>query len=200
MNKSDEGILVSGCGIEGFCVLLNVNLNEQLRGQGVVREIVNRIQKARKTAGLKIEDEIFIFIKVLEAKKKINVIDNTIKLDELQNEPKSNKNSQSEKKIHKNPAKLKKSQNEPKLNKNDAKMFKRKDDQVGGLNLVNLIQGQRESIQSTLKRPILSFGYRQTHLRGISLFEVEVEEERVLVEICYEDVLINEEMIKVFGQ
>ena len=132
--------------------------------------------------------------------KKINIIDNTKKiiLDKTQNEPKLNKNDKSEPKINKNQPKLKKAQNEPKLNKNDVNTFKRKDDQVGGLKLINLIQDQRESIQSTLKRPILSFGYRQSHLRGISLFEVEVEEERVLVEICYEDVLINEGIIKVF--
>lgn len=199
LNKSDEGILVSGCGVQSFCVLLNTNLNEQLRGQGIVREIVNKIQKARKTAGLRIEDEILIFIKVLEAKK-VNIIDNTKdnKLDEAQNKQSSNKDNQIDPKINKNQTKrLNKSQSQPKLDKKEVKTIKSKDDHVSSLNLINLIQVQRENIQSTLKRPILGFGYRQAHLKSISLFEVEVEEERILVEICYEDILINAEIIKV---
>lgn len=247
LNKSDEGILVSGCGVEGFCVLLNVELNDQLRGQGVVREIVNRVQRARKTAGLKIEDEILIFIKVLEAKKVSIITSENTNINEIKtemiankNEPKSirsegkvtkkksepktdnhnhieteinkneakvkktqieserNKSPQNEPKIKKNEAKLKKSQSEPKLNKIEVKTLKQKEGQLGSLNLINLIQSQRENIQTSLKRPILGFGYRQPHLKGISQFEVEVEEERVLIEICYEDVLINENKLKVF--
>jgi isoleucyl-tRNA synthetase len=39
-----------------------VRLDEELLGRGLVREVINRIQKLRKKAGLVVEDDIEVFI------------------------------------------------------------------------------------------------------------------------------------------
>jgi len=40
---------------------LDTRQNEELKIKGFSREIINRIQKLKKKAGLKAEDEVFIF-------------------------------------------------------------------------------------------------------------------------------------------
>lgn len=44
-----------------FSVLLDTRQNEELKIKGFAREIINRIQKLKKKAGLKAEDEVFVF-------------------------------------------------------------------------------------------------------------------------------------------
>jgi isoleucyl-tRNA synthetase len=44
-------------------VLLNVETNEELRQMGMAREVVNRIQRLRKTSGISIDDQIEIYYK-----------------------------------------------------------------------------------------------------------------------------------------
>lgn len=44
-----------------FSVLLDTRQNEELKIKGFSREIINRIQKLKKKAGLKAEDEVFVF-------------------------------------------------------------------------------------------------------------------------------------------
>lgn len=42
-------------------VLLDTRQNEELKIKGFSREIINRIQKLKKKAGLKADDEVFVF-------------------------------------------------------------------------------------------------------------------------------------------
>mmetsp|Transcript_16202 Transcript_16202/g.26515 ORF Transcript_16202/g.26515 Transcript_16202/m.26515 type:complete len:1168 (-) Transcript_16202:238-3741(-) len=53
-------------------VLLDVREDTELRDEGTAREIVNRVQRLRKKAGLVVEDEIEIFFTVPEDKKTTN--------------------------------------------------------------------------------------------------------------------------------
>lgn len=43
--------------------MLNVTLDENLKRKGMAREIVNKVQKLRKSAGLNIDDHVEIFFK-----------------------------------------------------------------------------------------------------------------------------------------
>ena len=45
---------------DGITVALDVNLNEQLRQEGVARDLVNRIQNLRKDEGLDVQDKILL--------------------------------------------------------------------------------------------------------------------------------------------
>ena len=42
-------------------VLLDCRQNEELKIKGFAREIINKIQKLKKKAGLKSEDDVFVF-------------------------------------------------------------------------------------------------------------------------------------------
>lgn len=42
-------------------VMIDLRIDENLKKMGVAREIVNRVQKLRKAAGLNIEDQVEIF-------------------------------------------------------------------------------------------------------------------------------------------
>lgn len=53
-------------------VLLDCRQNEELRIKGFAREIINRIQKLKKKAGLKAEDEVFIFHNFDAASENLN--------------------------------------------------------------------------------------------------------------------------------
>ena len=53
--KSDESVMVEDGGIS---VCLNIEITEELRVEGVAREIVRSIQQARKEAGFEIDDRI----------------------------------------------------------------------------------------------------------------------------------------------
>lgn len=43
------------------CVLLNIQMDENLKQMGMAREITNRIQKLRKSSGISIDDQIEVF-------------------------------------------------------------------------------------------------------------------------------------------
>ena len=55
-----EGWLVANQG--GLTVALDVTINEQLRKEGVARELINRIQNIRKDSGFEVTDKIQLTI------------------------------------------------------------------------------------------------------------------------------------------
>tara|TARA_B100000809_G_scaffold4361_1_gene4624 strand:- start:43874 stop:47281 length:3408 start_codon:yes stop_codon:yes gene_type:complete len=55
-----EGWLVANQG--GLTVALDVTINEQLRKEGVARELINRIQNIRKDSGFEVTDKIHLII------------------------------------------------------------------------------------------------------------------------------------------
>ena len=55
-SKDIEGWLVANS--EGLTVALDVTITDDLRKEGISRELVNRIQNARKDAGLEVTDRI----------------------------------------------------------------------------------------------------------------------------------------------
>ena len=57
-SKDIEGWLVANA--NGLTVALDVTINEELRQEGIARELVNRIQNARKDSGLEVTDRIKI--------------------------------------------------------------------------------------------------------------------------------------------
>ncbi|MCT4699345.1 isoleucine--tRNA ligase [Tenacibaculum haliotis] len=59
-SKDIEGWLVANA--EGLTVALDVTINEDLRKEGVARELINRIQNARKDSGLEVTDKIKLTI------------------------------------------------------------------------------------------------------------------------------------------
>ncbi|WP_299118497.1 isoleucine--tRNA ligase [uncultured Tenacibaculum sp.] len=59
-SKDIEGWLVANA--EGLTVALDVTINDDLRKEGVARELVNRIQNARKETGLDVTDKIKLTI------------------------------------------------------------------------------------------------------------------------------------------
>ncbi len=59
-SKDIEGWLVANA--EGLTVALDVTINEGLRKEGVARELINRIQNARKESGLEVTDKIKLTI------------------------------------------------------------------------------------------------------------------------------------------
>ena len=52
-------------------VLLDLTQDEGMKRRGVAREVVNRIQKLRKSSSLKLEDDVVIFISFKEDSKVI---------------------------------------------------------------------------------------------------------------------------------
>ncbi|MCB0433350.1 MAG: class I tRNA ligase family protein, partial [Mangrovimonas sp.] len=55
-----EGWLVANEG--GFTVALDVTINDELKGEGIARELVNRIQNLRKDSGFEVTDRIDVKI------------------------------------------------------------------------------------------------------------------------------------------
>lgn len=60
-SKDIEGWLVANSG--GITVALDITITEPLRNEGIARELVNRIQNARKDSGLEVTDKIKLTIK-----------------------------------------------------------------------------------------------------------------------------------------
>jgi isoleucyl-tRNA synthetase len=60
VEEAAEGLVVQGDG--SFTVALDPTLDEQLRKEGIARELVNRIQRFRKDSGLEITDRISVGI------------------------------------------------------------------------------------------------------------------------------------------
>jgi isoleucyl-tRNA synthetase len=52
-------------------VVLNLEVDQELRQQGFAREIVNKVQKLRKKAGLNVGDPVEVFVEVLEDKDEL---------------------------------------------------------------------------------------------------------------------------------
>jgi len=63
-SKDIEGWLVANDG--GLTVALDVTITEDLRKEGVARELVNRIQNARKDTGLDVTDKIKLTVLIFE--------------------------------------------------------------------------------------------------------------------------------------
>jgi len=63
--EASEGLVVKGEG--GYTVALDPELDEELLAEGVARELVNRIQRLRKDAGLEVTDRIELAIGGSEA-------------------------------------------------------------------------------------------------------------------------------------
>ena len=58
-------------GEDDICVLLDTRQDEKLKNVGIVREIINKVQRMRKAAGLKVDDQIVVFYKLGE--KSVNL-------------------------------------------------------------------------------------------------------------------------------
>lgn len=56
----DEFLLLDGA--DDFCVILDTKQNDALKRQGLAREVINRVQKLRKNAGLQVNDDICVFL------------------------------------------------------------------------------------------------------------------------------------------
>jgi isoleucyl-tRNA synthetase len=69
VNLSLEDVEISTDDIPGWLVLsdrgitvaLDIQINEELKAEGVARELVNRIQNIRKDSGLEVTDRIHIY-------------------------------------------------------------------------------------------------------------------------------------------
>tara|TARA_B110000003_G_scaffold152808_3_gene153568 strand:+ start:40369 stop:43776 length:3408 start_codon:yes stop_codon:yes gene_type:complete len=93
-SKDIEGWLVANEG--SITVALDVSISEELRKEGVARELINRIQNARKDAGLEVTDRIKLTVlKFEDLEESINnnkeyiksetLIDELVFVDELYN-------------------------------------------------------------------------------------------------------------------
>ncbi|GFD95069.1 isoleucine--tRNA ligase [Alteromonas sp. KUL156] len=84
-SKDIEGWLVANA--EGLTVALDVTINDELRKEGVARELVNRIQNARKDTGLEVTDKIKLTIlQADDLKESVLANENYIKAETLTNE------------------------------------------------------------------------------------------------------------------
>nr|BFF38985.1 isoleucine--tRNA ligase [Tenacibaculum mesophilum] len=84
-SKDIEGWLVANA--EGLTVALDVTINDELRKEGVARELVNRIQNARKDTGLEVTDKIKLTIlQADDLKESVLANENYIKVETLTNE------------------------------------------------------------------------------------------------------------------
>ncbi|WP_281980039.1 isoleucine--tRNA ligase [Tenacibaculum mesophilum] len=85
LSKDIEGWLVANA--EGLTVALDVTINDELRKEGVARELVNRIQNARKDTGLEVTDKIKLTIlQADDLKESVLANENYIKAETLTNE------------------------------------------------------------------------------------------------------------------
>ncbi len=84
-SKDIEGWLVANA--EGLTVALDVTINENLRKEGVARELINRIQNARKETGLEVTDKIKLTIlKAADLQESVTANETYIKAETLTNE------------------------------------------------------------------------------------------------------------------
>ena len=60
MSEDIPGWLVASEG--ALTVALDVNISEELKQEGIARELVNRLQNLRKDSGLEVQDKIRVFI------------------------------------------------------------------------------------------------------------------------------------------
>lgn len=58
-------------GEDDICVLLDTRQDEKLQNVGIVREIVNKVQRMRKNAGLKVDDQVYVFYNLAENSQKL---------------------------------------------------------------------------------------------------------------------------------
>ncbi len=84
-SKDIEGWLVANS--EGITVALDVTLTDELRKEGIARELVNRIQNARKDSGFEVTDKIKLtFLSLEELQQAISANEDYIKTETLTNE------------------------------------------------------------------------------------------------------------------
>ncbi|MDX8554802.1 isoleucine--tRNA ligase [Tenacibaculum sp. 1B UA] len=84
-SKDIEGWLVANA--EGLTVALDVTINDNLRKEGVARELINRIQNARKDTGLEVTDKIKLTIlQANDLEESVLANENYIKTETLTNE------------------------------------------------------------------------------------------------------------------
>ncbi|MBA6157162.1 isoleucine--tRNA ligase [Tenacibaculum sp. S7007] len=84
-SKDIEGWLVANS--EGLTVALDVTINEDLRKEGVARELINRIQNARKDSGLEVTDKIKLTIlQAADLQESVSANADYIKTETLTNE------------------------------------------------------------------------------------------------------------------
>ncbi len=84
-SKDIEGWLVANA--EGLTVALDVTINEDLRKEGVARELINRIQNARKDSGLEVTDKIKLTIlQAADLQQSVSANADYIKTETLTNE------------------------------------------------------------------------------------------------------------------
>ncbi|CAM1360508.1 Isoleucine--tRNA ligase [Tenacibaculum litopenaei] len=84
-SKDIEGWLVANA--EGLTVALDVTITEDLRREGVARELINRIQNARKETGLEVTDKIKLtFLSFADLKESVLANETYIKTETLTNE------------------------------------------------------------------------------------------------------------------
>ncbi|WP_299681277.1 isoleucine--tRNA ligase [uncultured Tenacibaculum sp.] len=84
-SKDIEGWLVANAG--GLTVALDVTITDELRKEGIARELVNRIQNARKDSGFEVTDKIKLtFLNLEELQQSVLANENYIKTETLTNE------------------------------------------------------------------------------------------------------------------
>ena len=84
-SKDIEGWLVANA--EGITVALDVTITEDLRKEGIARELVNRIQNARKDSGFEVTDKIKLtFLNFAELQQSVLANESYIKTETLTNE------------------------------------------------------------------------------------------------------------------
>ena len=68
-------------GEDDICVLLDTRQDEKLQNVGIAREMINKVQRMRKNAGLKVDDQIIIFYRLGEKSENLKrAIENEAKL------------------------------------------------------------------------------------------------------------------------
>ncbi|MFY7670399.1 isoleucine--tRNA ligase [Tenacibaculum sp. MEBiC06402] len=84
-SKDIEGWLVANA--DGITVALDVTITEDLRKEGIARELVNRIQNARKDSGFEVTDKIKLtFLNFAELQQSVLANERYIKTETLTNE------------------------------------------------------------------------------------------------------------------
>ncbi|CAL2077122.1 isoleucine--tRNA ligase [Tenacibaculum sp. 190524A02b] len=84
-SKDIEGWLVANA--EGLTVALDVTITEDLHKEGVARELINRIQNARKESGLEVTDRIKLtFLSFADLQESVLANESYIKTETLTNE------------------------------------------------------------------------------------------------------------------
>ena len=84
-SKDIEGWLVANA--EGLTVALDVTITDDLRKEGISRELVNRIQNARKDSGLEVTDKIKLtLLNFADLQESIAANENYIKAETLTND------------------------------------------------------------------------------------------------------------------